>query len=374
MDPKVLFNDFQAQWRLIRPAVLGAVDRVGQSGWLILGEEVARFERELAAFAGVGHVVACASGLDAIEIGLRVLGLKPGDQVITTPLSAFATTLAIVRAGGTPVFFDVDHSGLLDLDKVEAYLQHKENPPSFLLPVHLYGHSLDLQKLAYLRDTYNLYIVEDCAQAIGTTSANRPVGTIGQISAISFYPTKNLGCMGDGGAMFTDSDAHAAAAKTWRNYGQTTKYLHTALGMNSRLDEVQAAIMNDALLPRLRELTRRRRTIASRYLGSISNPLITIPPIPESSSSVYHLFPVLVSDNRDALGEHLRLCGIESAVHYPLVISDQPALRHHPFLVEGDLALARHFAEHELSLPIHPYLTEREIERVVDACNSWRNS
>ena len=358
VDPKVLFNDFQAQWRLIRPAVLGAVDRVGQSGWLILGEEVARFERELAAFAGVGHVIACASGLDAIEIGLRVLGLKPGDQVITTPLSAFATTLAIVRAGGTPVFVDVDHSGLLDLDKVEAYLQHKENPPSFLLPVHLYGHSLDLQKLAYLRDTYNLYIVEDCAQAIGTTSGNRPVGTIGQISAISFYPTKNLGCMGDGGAMFTDSDAHAAAAKTWRNYGQTTKYLHTALGMNSRLDEVQAAIMNDALLPRVRELTRRRRTIASRYLGSISNPLITIPPIPESSSSVYHLFPVLVSDNRDALGEHLRLCGIESAVHYPLVISDQPALRHHPFLVKGDLALARHFAEHELSLPIHP-VTDR---------------
>jgi dTDP-4-amino-4,6-dideoxygalactose transaminase len=132
--------------------------------------------------------------------------------------------------------------------------------------------------------------------------------------------------------------------------------------------------MNDALLPRLRELTQRRRTIASRYLGSISNPLITIPPFPESSYSVYHLFPVLVSGDRDAFSEHLRLRSIESAVHYPLAISDQPALRYHPFLVQGDLALARHFTERELSLPIHPYLTEPKIERVVDACNSWRNS
>ncbi|HTE87550.1 MAG TPA: DegT/DnrJ/EryC1/StrS aminotransferase family protein [Terriglobales bacterium] len=369
MKSTVLLNDFKAQWRCIREDTLQAVDRVGQSGWFILGDEVARFEQQLAAYAGKQYAIGCASGLDAIELGLRIIGCH-GKPVITTPLSAFATTLAIVRAGGVPIFIDTDQSGLLDLNKVEAFLESKDKE-HLLVPVHLFGHSLNLQKLQQLRERFRLRVVEDCAQAIGAKSNEKKVGAASDLAALSFYPTKNLGCMGDGGAVITDSEKSATLARALRDYGQTDKYRHTYLGMNSRLDEIHAAILTDALLPRLAEFTERRREIAGFYRTHIASEKLQIPPEPHGSDSVYHLFPVLIQGDRESFQEHLRTQAIQSAVHYPILITDQSALRGQPFIVEGDLTNARRFASREVSLPIHPFMSDDDVQRVVAACNTW---
>jgi len=373
MKPKILLNDFKAQWRHVRKDALKAIDRVGQSGWFILGDEVARFEEKLAAYMARQYVVGCASGLDAIELGLRILGCQ-GRSVITTPLSAFATTLAVVRAGGTPIFIDTDKSGLLNLNSVEAFLEKGRDTQYFLLPVHLFGHSLNLQHLQRLKERFSLVLLEDCAQAIGAESDGKRVGSIGDIAAISFYPTKNLGCMGDGGALLTDQDQFAKLARALRDYGQTQKYVHTFLGMNSRLDEIQAAILTEAILPRLPDFTKRRQEIAAMYRNEISSEMLELPPEPSGSNSVYHLFPLIVEGARAGFQQHLKSRGIQSGVHYPVLIPDQPALQAHSFLIEGELKNARRFAEQEVSLPIHPFMSDCDVEQVIEACNGWAGS
>jgi dTDP-3-amino-3,4,6-trideoxy-alpha-D-glucose transaminase len=372
MKSEILLNDFPAQWRLVRERALKAIEKVGLKGWFILGDEVKRFEQQLADYTGKQYAVGCGSGLDAIEIGLRILECH-GKAVITTPLSAFATTLAVIRAGGRPVFIDIDRSGLLDLDRVEKFLEKNRDTHCFLLPVHLFGHSLDLEKLHRMRQRFQLTVLEDCAQAIGASSDGKKVGSESDIAALSFYPTKNLGCMGDGGAMITDSEEFATLARALRDYGQTGKYRHTYLGINSRLDEIHAAIMTEALLPRLHEFTDRRRAIAAVYRTRIASENVQIPPEPHGSESVYHLFPVLVQGRRTRFQEHLRTNGIQSAVHYPVLIPDQPALRGEAFVIDGELDNARFFAEKEVSLPIHPFMSDEEVERVVAACNDWGN-
>jgi dTDP-3-amino-3,4,6-trideoxy-alpha-D-glucose transaminase len=373
MKPTVLLNDFKAQWRCVRDETLNAIDRVGQNGWFILGDEVAHFERQLAAYTGKRFAVGCASGLDAIELGLRILGCQ-GKSVITTPLSAFATTLAIIRAGGLPIFIDTDTNGLLDLDKVQRFLENNRGTDYFLLPVHLFGHSLNLEHLWRLRESFELTVLEDCAQAIGASSNGENVGSASDVAATSFYPTKNLGCMGDGGALLSDREDFAALARALRDYGQTGKYRHTLLGMNSRLDEIHAAILNDVLLPRLPEFTTRRRQIAGLYRSRVSSEMLEIPPEPHGSHSVYHLFPILVKGDRATFQDHLRAQDIQSAIHYPVLIPDQPALRAQSYTIDGELTNARVFAEKEVSLPINPFMSDDDVERVVAACNSWGKS
>jgi dTDP-4-amino-4,6-dideoxygalactose transaminase len=367
---RIGLNDFVAQWRDVRSDSLAAFERVGESGWLILGREVQGFEAELASFWRLPLVVGCASGLDAIEIALRALGIAPGDKVLTTPLSAFATSLAIVRAGGVPVFVDVDASGLLDLDRArEAILA--DPAIKFFVPVHLYGHALDAEHLASVLQLRELKLVEDCAQACGASSRGMPVGALGAAAATSFYPTKNLGCMGDGGALLTASAELANEARSLRDYGQTAKYVHARLGMNSRLDELQAAILRTALLPRLPRFTERRQAIAGAYRRSIQNAALTLPPVPAGSSSVWHLFPVVVEAGRQSFLAHLESQGIGSGIHYPRLIPDQEAFASVRFESRDALTRARRFAEGEVSLPIHPYLSDEHVERVIDACNTW---
>jgi dTDP-4-amino-4,6-dideoxygalactose transaminase len=368
----ILLNDFRSQWDEIGDAALSVFDRVGKSGWLILGEEVVSFEKQLARLWGLPFCIGCASGLDAIEISLRCLGAKPGDHVLTTPLSAFATTLAIVRARCAPLFVDVDESGLLDLDQCIDVLK-QEPGIRFLVPVHLYGHSIDLKRLSEIRDQFDIAIVEDCAQAIGAKSNGVVVGAISGAAATSFYPTKNLGAMGDGGAILTKDPDIASLARSLRNYGQSEKYRHCFMGLNSRLDEVHAAILKDVLLPLLERFTLRRRYIAEAYLEGIRNPDIVIPPVPDGSESVWHLFPLIVERNRCAFQEHLNKAGIASEIHYPILIPDQDAMRGFDrSLVRRELHNAKRFAEQEVSLPIHPYLSDHDVERVIAACNSWR--
>jgi len=365
-------NPFDRLWTVVGPDVLAAVERVGRSGWYVLGREVEGFERELGRATGAAHAIGCASGLDAIEIALRALGLRPGDPVLTTPLSAFATTLAIVRAGGVPVFVDVDDSGLVDLDRAGKCLSaHPEI--RFAVPVHLFGHALDLEHLAQLRDRFELRIVEDAAQAVLARSAGRDVGSVGQAAALSFYPTKNLGAFGDGGAVTTGDTAVAEACRSLRDYGQSAKYVHDRLGLNSRLDELHAAVLRSALLPRLRDFTQRRRQIAARYLERIDSKAVRCVDVPPRSESVWHLFPVAVQNGaRDALLEHLRAAHVQAGVHYPSLIPEQPALVGREHHADGDLASARRFRSCELSLPIHPLLRDDEIDRVIGLVNGFR--
>lgn len=369
-DSPIPSVDFAALWADIGPQALEAVSRMGESGWYVLGTEVEQFERDLAAAHGVDHAVGVASGLDAIEIGLRAAGIGPGDEVLTTPLTAFATALAIARAGATPRFADVDEFGLLDLEAVERAI---ERHPAIraVVPVHLYGHAVDGARLQQLADAHGVAILEDAAQAVLAQSAGRPVGadTIG--AATSFYPTKNLGALGDGGALLTNRPEIAAAARELRDYGQRAKYEHVRLGLNSRLDELHAAILRTAVLPRLAAATDRRRAIAARYLAELRNEKLIVPGAPEDSASVWHLFPVFVvdGDERDAFQAYLREQQIGTAVHYPILASAQEAWdAPEP---PSTYPVSDRLARTELSLPIHPYLSDEDLTRVIAACNAW---
>ena len=369
--PAVVMNDFGRLWDDIRLEALAAVERVGKSGWYVLGEEVKAFEHDLADEWGLAHAVTCASGLDALELALRSLGLRPGEKVLTTPLTAFATTLAIVRAGGVPLFCDTDDGGQLDLEGAEAALAAHPDT-RFALPVHLYGHAVDAARLERLRNTVGVIVVEDCAQAIGARSHGRGVGSVGEASATSFYPTKNLGALGDGGAVLTDSADLAGTLRALRDYGQVAKYDHAHIGLNSRLDELHAAVLRDALLPRLGAFTERRQRLAARYRAGISNPLLRVLAPGDHARSVWHLFPIVVEGDPEDLRSFLAGEGIQAARHYPALCPDQPALGDVAHVVHGDLARARAIADHQVSLPVHPYMTDQEADLVIEACNRWR--
>ncbi len=367
----ILANDFQRQWADVGSDVLGAVDRVGKSGWYVLGNEVRGFEEELAAYWDKQHATGVANGMDAIEIGLRLLGCKAGDRVLTTPLSAFATTLAIVKLGAVPVFVDTDEHGLIDLVRCYNLLRTRLDI-GYMIPVHLYGHALDREALAWLRDEFGLKILEDCAQSAGATWKGTPTGSVGQISATSFYPTKNLGAMGDGGAILTDDPVLDAQARVMRFYGETSRYRHEQLGYNSRLDEVQAALLRDAVLPRMERWIARRRTIAAAYTAGIQSREVRLPGAPDGSESSWHLFPVhVVPTQRTQFMEHLKANGVGTGIHYPTAIPDQPAMAKATFEMVDECAQARRICGTEASLPIHPYLTDEEVARVIDAVNAF---
>lgn len=369
----VRLNELGRQWADIRDAASAAFERVGASGTYVLGREVERFESALADAWPVRHVVATGNGLDALEIALRCLGVGSGDRVLTTPLSAFASTLALVRVGAVPVFVDVDAEGLIDLDRCREACARDARITSALV-VHLYGHPLDLDRLAALRRDFGLRVVEDCAQSIGARWNGVPTGSVADVSATSFYPTKNLGCLGDGGAVLTASGALAGEARALRHYGQSAKYIHDHLGLNSRLDEVHAAILADVLLPRLADWTRRRASTSWRYRREIDSPGLELPSLPPRGSSAWHLFPLLVAaGQRPSFVRYLRERGVMTGVHYPHLIPDQAALREYGhFEVVGDLPRARRYAESEVSLPIHPFLSEVEVAHVIACCNAWR--
>jgi dTDP-4-amino-4,6-dideoxygalactose transaminase len=367
-QPPVAANDFARQWEEIRADALAALDRVGSSGWLILGEEVECFERELAEWWGVGHAVGVGNGLDAIEIALRCADLPPGAKVLTTPLTAFATTLAIMRAGLTPVWCDVDESGGLDLGRAESALVADPEIRA-LLPVHLYGHPLDPESLRALVAAHDLVLIEDCAQSAGAERAGEPTGRAGLAAASSFYPTKNLGALGDGGVLLTGDADLAARARELRNYGQRQNYEHREAGLNSRLDEVQAAILRSAMLPRLDRHLARRREVAAAYEEALGDgPLRPISP--RGGESARHLFPVeAIAGSPQELATGLREAGIAVGRHYPSLCSEQEAARGIGSAADP-LAVARRLAANEISLPIHPYLTDAEVERVVAALRS----
>ncbi|HEY2841993.1 MAG TPA: DegT/DnrJ/EryC1/StrS family aminotransferase, partial [Bryobacteraceae bacterium] len=300
----------------MREDALAAFETVGASGWYVLGEEVRKFEQALAALWGFPHAAGVASGLDAIEISLRALGCGPGDRVLTTPISAFATTLAIVKIGAVPVFVDTDEHGLIDLERCDDLLRGRRDI-RFFVPVHLYGFPLNGTALLKLRDEHELRMVEDCAQSITA---------VGELAATSFYPTKNLGAMGDGGAVLCRDAGLDARVRALRDYGQTSKYRHDVVGYNSRLDELQAAYLRRACLPRLERWTARRREIAGAYLAGIKNPAVRLPATVKGTEPSWHLFPIWMDPaRRNHFGGR----------HYPVAIPDQKAMNDVPFEAPG---------------------------------------
>jgi dTDP-4-amino-4,6-dideoxygalactose transaminase len=367
----ILLNDFKRQWAETGPDVMRAVETTGLSGWYILGQSVVAFERALAAYWGLPYAIGVASGLDAIELSLRALGCGVGDFVLTSPISAFATPLAIIKTGATPVFADCDTRGLIDLEACRRTLEQRPEIRYFV-PVHLFGHSLNYSELRELRERFDLGMVEDCAQSIGAKWGHVPTGSAGQFTATSFYPTKNLGAMGDGGAVLADNEEHDRLIRKLRDYGQSTKYVHELIGYNSRLDELQAAILQSAFLPRLDGWIETRRSIAKAYLEGIHSPAFEKPGAPEGSNSCWHLFPLLVEAGRKAQAmAFLKSKGIATGEHYPLALVEQPALAHLKGKWGSDCPRAIEFCRREISLPIHPYMTQEEVAAVIGACNEW---
>lgn len=368
----ISLNDFQRQWADTREDALAAFEEFGASGWYILGREVDAFESALAGFWGIPHAVGVASGLDAIELSLRALGCGQGDKVLTTPISAFATTLAIVKLGAIPVFADTDELGAIDLDLCREVLAAHPDIRLFV-PVHLYGHPLDMRKLGALRRDFDCRIVEDCAHSIGSVREGAPTGAAGQMAATSFYPTKNLGALGDGGAILTADPKLAQHVRMLRDYGQTAKDVHALVGYNSRLDELHAALLRRVGLAWLPKWTAARCRNAAAYVAGIGNPAITVRPAPPGARSSWHLFPVWIAPERKTdFKRWLSEGGIVCGAHYPTPIPDQPAMRELRFEMATDIPMARRLCRSEVSLPVHPYLTEDEVAQVVERCNAWR--
>jgi dTDP-4-amino-4,6-dideoxygalactose transaminase len=366
-DAVIRMNGFRREPEELRARELAAVDRVLRSGWYVLGAEVRAFEQEWASAVGTAHVVGVGNGMDAIEIGLRALGIGAGDEVITTPMTAFATVLAILRAGAEPVLADIDPgTAQLSPESAERCLSPRTRA---VLLVHLYGHAHDLDRWESFCEGAGILLLEDCAQAHLASWSGVRAGAWGRMGAYSFYPTKNLGAIGDGGALVTNDEAIAASARQLRNYGQSDRYHHPVLGLNSRLDELHAAILR-VRLGMLEEFTARRRAIAQAYRGGIANPAIRLLAAPrQAGSHVYHLFVVCCAQ-RDRLAEHLRARGVESLVHYPIPVHGQApctGLRRDP---AGLQASERH-ARECLSIPCHPQLDDAEVDTVTRALNEF---
>jgi dTDP-4-amino-4,6-dideoxygalactose transaminase len=344
--------------------VRAAIDRVIASGWFVLGPEVEAFETEFAAASRVPHAVGVGTGTDAITLILRALDIGPGDEVITPPLSAAYSALAVMMAGARPVFTDIDPDRLtLDPRHVEAAITPRTRA---LLPVHLYGQAADMRPLEAIAAKHHLALIEDAAQAHLATADGRPVGTIGVAAASSFYPTKNLGALGDGGAVLTRDAQLAARIKRLRNGGQTSRYHHQEAGANSRLDEMQAAILR-ARLPFLAGWTSKRRAIAARYRTTLANAALQVPR-EFDSGHVYHLFPVLTAD-RDAFQQHMRDRGVETLIHYPVPIPRQPALN---ATRPAICAVADQVCAQVVSLPMYPGLSDAAVSAVTDVAAAFR--
>ena len=345
-------------------SVRAAIDRVIASGWFVLGPEVDAFETEFAAAMGAAHAVSVGTGTDALALILRALGIGAGDEVITTPLSDAYTALAVLMVGARPVFADVDPVRLtLDANHVAPLIGPRTRA---ILPVHLYGQPADMTALEAVASRHNLAIVEDCCQAHLATERGRPVGVIGIAGAFSFYPTKNLGALGDGGAVVTNDRALADRVKRLRNGGQTDRYHHQEAGINSRLDEMQAAILRTRL-PRLGGWTERRRALAARYRAGLKETAVIsgMDVLPECDPGhVYHLF-VVRSAARAVLQASLAAKGIETLIHYPVSIPQQPALAAtHP----QDCPVATRACGEVLSLPLYPALSDADVDYVLTSC------
>ena len=364
----ILMNDFKAESVLIKEAEISAVNAVLESGNYILGPQVESFEKNWSDICGTNFGIGVGNGMDAIEIILRASNVGSGDEVITTSMTAFATILAILRAGAIPVLADINPaSGLLDIESVQRRISKKTKA---VILVHLYGQISDMREWTIFAENNQLVLIEDCAQSHLAKYDGQVAGSFGAAGAYSFYPTKNLGCIGDGGMIVTNSKDIFESAKMLRNYGQSVRYEHPIIGLNSRLDEIQAAILNVRLVY-LEEFTNKRRSIASSYNSGISNKNIEMLDQPKKiESHVYHLF-VIKCNKRAELQQHLIENDIQSLIHYPIPIHKQKSI--HSIRIDSmGLKNAEIFSESCLSLPCHPQLKSDEVDVIINVINAFK--
>lgn len=361
----VLFNDVKAVNGTIAPDIDRAIQHVLRSGWFILGQELEAFEAEFAAYCGIKHCVGVASGTEAIQLALLACGIGPGDEVITVSHTAMPTALAIAATGAIPVFVDIaPQTYTLHPGQLTAALSPKTR---VILPVHLYGQCADMDPILEFAEQHNLHVIEDAAQAHGSSYKGRRAGSMGTLGCFSFYPTKNLGACGDGGAVTTGDAELAARLRRLRNYGESRKYHNETMGYNSRLDELQAAILR-VKLPHLEAWNQSRRKLAAIYLSRLDERFCP-PRVRAGCVSNYHLF-VIQSEERDKLQEYLRAHNIETLIHYPTPCHLQPAFRQIKHRC-CDLSVTERVARRIVSLPMYSALCAEQVESIAHCVNSF---
>lgn len=336
-----------------------------RSGWYVLGKEVTAFEEEFAAYTGAGYCVGLASGLDALWLAFRVLGIGPGDEVIVQGNTYIASVMGITINGATPVFVEPDDYYEIDPAKIEEKITDRTKA---ILVVHLYGQATNMESILEICRKYNLRLVEDCAQSHGAYFQGKMTGTFGDIGCFSFYPSKNLGAFGDGGAIVTDDEQIAKDMRIFRNYGSEKRYYNKVVGTNSRLDEIQAGLLR-VRLSHIDQLTEEKRKIAARYLTEIKNDKIQLPMTIDGATHVYHQF-VIRCKERDALIEYLNEKEIGTIIHYPIPPHLAEAY-HYLGWKEGDFPITERLAKEVLSIPMYNGMTEEEQAYVIDAINRF---
>ena len=359
MSEPVPYLDLKAQLKPLRAEIDAAIARTLDNCSFCLGPDVAQFEKDFAAFCGAQHALGFNSGTSALHVAMRLLGVGPGDEVITTPYTFIATSWAISYCGAKPVYVDIDAATFnLDPQRIEPAITPKTKA---VLPVHLYGQPFDVGAVAAVCRKHNLPFVEDAAQAHGAKYQGKSIGTFGAVSCFSFYPAKNLGACGEGGALVTNDAALAARAKSLREHGSTVRYHHDEVGYNYRLEGIQGAVLG-VKLKHLEKWTRERRRVAARYAELLADTPLQLPAVTAGNESAWHLYTVR-SPRRDELKKHLDANGIGNAVHYPMPLHLQKvyaSLGHQP----GDFPVAEKAAREVLSLPMFPELTDAQIQRV----------
>ncbi len=357
---KVPFNAIAVQDAALREPIVAAITRVVERGWFVLGEEGEAFELEFAPVTGCAHAAGVGSGTDAIRLALEAVGVRSGDDVVTVPMTAAYTALAISMLGARPVFCDVEPRTLtMDPERLEAAITPATRA---IVPVHLYGQCADMRAIGAIAERLGIPVVEDCAQAVLARFDGRPAGSFGTAAAFSFYPTKNLGAYGDGGAVTSSDAAVIETVKRLRNGGQSARYRHVERGVNSRLDELQAAVLR-VKLAHLPAATAARRAQAARYDAALRG--VELPVEAAGRLHVYHLYPVR-HPRRDALAAALAAAGIGAIVHYPTPVHLQPAYAHLG-LARGAFPQSERAGDELLSLPLYPGLLPAQQDAVIEA-------
>lgn len=365
MSQKIMPNRLDRGFEKYQEEIEAAALKVLRSGWYVLGPEVAAFEEEFASYVGSKYCVGLANGLDALWLAFRVLGIGAGDEVLVQGNTYIASVMGITINGATPVFVEPDEFYNMDVDRIEALITEKTKA---ILVVHLYGQASKMDKIVELCRKYNLRLVEDCAQSHGACFNGQMTGTFGDIGCFSFYPSKNLGAFGDAGAIVTDDEEIARAMKMYRNYGSEKRYYNKVVGANSRLDELQAAMLR-VRLSHMKELTEERIAIAKRYMAEIKNDKILLPSLRDGATHVWHQY-VIRTKERDALVAYLEEQGIGTIIHYPVpphLAEAYEYLGYH----KGSFEITEAYADSVLSIPMYNGMTEEEQTRVIECLNAF---
>ncbi len=361
---KVPFNVLNKTYFMKQEEYETKVLEVLRNGWYVLGSEVKEFEKEFANYIGTKYSIGLDNGLNALVIAFRELGVGQGDEVIVQANTYIASVMGITMNGAMPVFVEPDEYFNIDVEKIESVITEKTKA---ICVVHLYGQASNMEKIMEIAKKYNLYIVEDCAQSHGADFNGKRTGTFG-IGCFSFYPSKNLGCFGDGGAITTNDEKLDRDFRVLRNYGSDKRYYNEVVGYNSRLDELQAGLLR-VKLSHLNELTEEREKIANRYLSEIKNPKIELPKVRKGATSVWHLF-VVKTEERDRLQKYLEENGIGTVIHYPIPPHLSKAYEYLGYK-KGDFPITERYAETVLSLPLYNGMTVNEQDYVIEVINRY---